>query len=237
MKKKGVLLGLVLFFLLGISGTVPAAVYNLEEDWSDVLNPNGAWSFTYTLGQQEYTYTSSDWGTQESGIGEQTAWIATDPAAVSSVFKANGNWSEKEFVLEEGNLVVHTPTESGYTSISWTSGENGYLSITGSLWSVRVGRSTDWAFYLNDTLLVSGALNYDNISSVTLDSLAQLAGLSISSGDVIELRLSKSAGETYGDYTGIDLVMTTTPVPVPSAIMLVIPGLLGLCFSKRKFAV
>jgi hypothetical protein len=189
--------------LVGPAPGQAATIFDLTADWSDTVNPNGAWS--YRTGDTLLTSTtraSDPWATPQASWGDLPGW-----------FKSNGtelfahDW-------QAGDVVTHT----GSSDIVWTSPHDGVITIEGSVWHTRdIGRSNDWFIYLNETLLTSGAVGdgTPDSRSAPLSFAAgsggssALVNLPVQSADIVRLRLFPTAGSS-ADYAGVTLGIRLT---------------------------
>jgi len=224
----------ILFFIMGSASSAQAQVtYDLRTDWSDVLNPNGVW--TYSQGIVPSPLPSGTWS---SDFTPQTAWVGSFPTVWMRTQSTAG------FDVQVGDIVTHSSTTTGFTTstVIWTSPATGTVDIDGGVWMIRdIGRFTHWELsknifgtFFSDGFFSSGApynranpFNLDNGTGGTLDSIP------INAGDKISL--SFLVGGQFGDYDGVNLSITLTAVPEPSVLVLVNMGLgAGAVFIYRR---
>ncbi len=201
-------------FLLLTIGLSPARAqnYNLGLDWSDAANPNSVWAY-----RQGVTNLSS--GTWAFDFTSQPAWLGANPAVW---FRAQ---STAGFDVQVGDVVTHSSSgASPLVNVTWTSPNGGTIDIIGGVWMIRdIGRAGTWLLRHNGSLLSQGSLSsgdpFNRANPFNLDagSGGALDNLTVSAGDVIELSFQATG---TGDYNGVNLAITLTAVPEPSALLL-----------------
>lgn len=179
-------------------------VWDLVNDWSDVVNPNSPWTYGgFTPFYSFYVIATHQdtWKPVELGPN-QPAWADTAEAA-SGWCKSVGA-SSMDFPL---GRVGHR----GEVILRWTSPVSGLIRITGGLWQMRdSGYSQSWMLRRNATSFTSGALTAGPSSSNPLGFAVGSGGLNaltltVLVGDIIDLYLYEAG--PGGDYTGVDLTI------------------------------
>ena len=149
--------------------------YDLAADWSDAINPNGVWSYNSAPGQL-ITNHVADWNPTGSGIfgSPQPAWAESSWPNENHVpmwFKRMSDTSTLDVPI--GYVGMHG-TEADdphqWVGAAWTSPGKGTVDITGGVWqSVKTGdhfgRNSDWQIRLNDVVITSGNVSYDDAYS------------------------------------------------------------------------
>jgi len=199
--------------LLGLCAPVaPAQVTSsLRGDWSDTANPNGVWA--YRQGDA-----ALNTGTWNSDFTPQLAWTGTFPTVW---LRAQSTVS---FDVQIGDVVTHTANSA---NVRWTSPGDGVVDVAGGAWMLRdIGRSNDWSLLKNGVPLSSGSLfsgdPYDRAHPFDLDagSGGALEAIPVSVGDQFDFYLVQTSAS--GDYVGVDLTYSLTPVPEPGGILVVL---------------
>jgi hypothetical protein len=220
-----------------LSGVASGAIYDLADDFSEVANPNGTWSFTRGADLLN-KFTSSN-PNAINAVAANGFWgVGAASNYESSILKTTGNgvdaagYTNNDFLL--GDILVHGTNPGGAPIlITWTAPEAGDLSVSGSTWYAHsiVTRSQDFSLSLNNSVLASGTLTN---ATNRPNALAFSSGgvLSVVAGDRIVFRVTPTAGQTFASIAGLDLAVDFTPIPAPASLALV--GLGSLVATRRR---
>jgi len=138
----------LVFLLFFICTPLNAFSFSLVDDWSNIINPNGPWS--YNEGNNPLQYNIADWPVNEFGES-QTAWADSNSEVghdfLPGWFKAVGDPNTlttrttlNDYDLMAGDVIVHTTDGSvghGLANVTWTSPYSGIFNIDGGLWMGR----------------------------------------------------------------------------------------------------
>jgi len=214
-------------------------IYDLNADWSDAANPNGAWTYRHgtTALPSQANYLPSHfpagqpaWAVAPFGAGHIPSWLRNStPAVIAGM----------DFLI--GDVIVHAHDNAngaglGVANVIWTSPTDGFVDIHGAVWLARnIGRSTRFNLFHNSILLATGDLfTGDPFSRATPLEFSAL-NLATSAGDVIRLEILRTS--TFGEFTGvnltIDLSQPDAAIPEPSTLALVLPGAIGFFACAR----
>jgi hypothetical protein len=198
------------------------AIFNLTQDWSDSVNPNGPWS----LKEGDNSLPHFDnW----AGTG-QPAWVPA-PTGIRDTpawFKA------AQYVplgSREGDVVVSTSrpeSGSGPANVSWTSPDDGIITISGSLWAgAQSPIDHHWTIYVDSQAVSSGTMlagdfTRDNRFNLALGSSgpAAVSNITVNAGDIVELAITSSQAEDVG----VDLSIELNEGSIPHYDLGSIPG-------------
>jgi hypothetical protein len=231
-----------LTFTLGARNVRAIITYDLKEDWSDVSNPNGVWS--YNEGSNALPHVAA-WDPTEEG-GSQPAWAVSgdvssmefDPVWFKSVLNEpfTRDW-------QIGDVVVHTTDANGIghgtANVTWTSPLDGAVNISGGVWMARdVFRGNHWTLSLNGVLLTGGDIfSGDSINRACPFNFAAGSGgasvlgdVPVTIGDVFALQVEKTSEQ--GDFVGVNF--TVAAIPEPSSLALCFSAATGLSFELRR---
>ena len=179
-----------------LGAAVSPVYWDLTEDWSDSINPNGVWSYNDAAGNPIITHVDNWVGMHGAG---QPAWAPSNDD-VPGWAKINGDvssWAD----LPIGCIDTHNPS-----SLTWTSPRNDTILISGGLW---VGpdrdRTVDWSIQHNSLTLTSSIepINHDSGSSDSPVPFSDGSGgsdallVSVNAGDFIKFNIGG------GEHTGI----------------------------------
>lgn len=199
------------------STAIAANFADLKSDWSTTSNPNpgafGAWSYTENgnllppIAQWAGDPNVSGWGPLANIPGNFLPFF----------FKAPTNY----FDAEPGDIIVHSTdgfngAANGPAIFIWTSSMNGIVTVSGSVWPIRlIGRLNEFQlthFHTGGpTVLASGSIVEDGSISRCNPIRFRIPGVVISTGDVLTLRIAKLSAA--GDFAGVNLALSTGNCP------------------------
>lgn len=198
------------FFLLlaSPSATTAATIWDLSADWSNAANPNGPWA--YRQGSNPLpALTGGGWapGTQ---TGNFLPFWARATASNVAGFQA-------------GDIVVHSVDPQngnpslGEANVTWTSPVSGVVDVSGLLFYAQfpLSRSNDFVLTLNSVVLATGTVSEANGYDRSNPLQFAASGLAVQPGDVLQLTVSRTAGQSDGSIAGVGLTITQV-VPEPA---------------------
>ena len=238
--------------LFAFPGIGAATVYSLSGDYSDLSNPNGAWSFTQGATPLAHYAQPSDGNAlnpaatngfygagPDFSIGPIILKTTQDGSATSP--GSFPNYSDNDFLT--GDVLVHGTNSGGGADvfINWTAPTAGLINFNSSLWYAHGGvvRSQDITAFLGATNLGTVTITNGVTRSTAITSLNG-AGLSVSSGDVLAFRFVPTSGQTFGSLTGIsatvDFTAASGAIPEPGtwALMILGFGTAGGMLRRRR---
>ncbi len=212
MKRLAMVLCLFALFL-SPAWVVGATTWDVTADFSLSSNPNGVWSYGWSDGTLHlYDTASGQWYDSGHHGGDYTPTIWKNVS------------SSMAYGVLPGEVSLH-PGSSGEWSVArWTSPISGTVTINGWFGAGDLG-SMSYAIYENGKQefykpYASGNESF-NLTAV------------VTSGTTIDFMV----GEAYA-YGNTPLHATiATVVPIPSAILLLGPGLFGFAAIRRRFKI
>ncbi len=190
-------------FLALLAGGI---VYDVTQDWSDSMNPNGPWS--YLQGTTALPHVD-DWEGNSGAYTDQGAWA---PAAegnprIPLFMKSNGSETfARDFLA--GDIVSHTRddangTGQGDARLRFTAPATGLYRIDLDVWIGRdIGRSVNWSLVVDGVQRDSGNVaSGDGFSRASPDGYA--GSHALEAGDQVDLLLTTQS--QFGDFTGVRL--------------------------------
>jgi hypothetical protein len=240
--------GLAIGTLVG-AAAAQAASYNLGTDLSGANSPGSSpWTVTFNGGTTLPTV---------AGVGSNGN--ALEPAIVGPFFGTGGNLNadvpfvftaatngsgagltDNDFLI--GDVIIHTPNSGTDVTITWTAPTDGILdNLDFAAWYAHssVVRSNDVSLAIDGdpasphSWVTSTVLNSNRLGAAGLTG----GGLSLNAGDLITLSLAKTALQSFGSLTGVNLSFDfqAAVTPVPPALPLFVSALAGLgWFAHRR---
>lgn len=205
---------LVAALIISLGGLVRAQSWDLADDYSTTVNPNGAWSFgfsqavpplqpptTFTLYDNVGPYTN----TSGSLFPDMIHWH--DQGPLPAVFKNVGLVPltiETVLTVQPSVVFFHPGSDNAHSIVRWTAPQDGLYDVQG-IFSIFDGNPHDVKVHVleNGTevftqLLVSGGVETTTYADV----------LSLSTGDELEFTLGFGSANYLDDSTGLDLTIT-----------------------------
>jgi hypothetical protein len=215
-------------FLLtaGLCSQVISNVYDPASDFSAINNPNGVWSYGYslTLGGPFHLYESTldnngvnQWYTDLTSAHTKLLGIFHNPTAGVVAMLPEGTAT-----IPPGGLALHPGEHGEYSVLRFTAPSDGYYEFA-------------CLFFGDDIFGTSTDVNLDGFSRWEVSGFGLNTGpllsnaLHLNAGDHLDLSVGYGLfnGNYYHDSTGISLQITTAP-DSPSPVPPIWPGLPGL---------
>jgi hypothetical protein len=218
-----------------IMGAGSALAYDVAADFSTNSNPNGVWTYGYslTLGGTLIPYT--DHGTftgNLNGVGYWRNNISGGAPVDTHNYSANNltnNTGLATEVLLAGTSTFHPGPQDQYSVFRFTAPTTGQYQLNASFWgTVESGTTTDVHILDNGvgiySVEITGFMNFTGPSTTVL---------SLTTGDHIDFEVGYGTdGDFTSDGTGISAQLN--PVPEPSTLALAGLGVAALMLSQRK---
>jgi hypothetical protein len=235
--------GLAVGALLG-SAVAQAATYDLSTDFGGANGLGSPWSITYSGGTlPTQSSVGNNGNSLEAAIpgaffGTGNNLNQDNPFAIKAGVNGSGaGLTDGDFLAND--VVIHTANDGSALKIAWTAPTAGIIdNLVFDTWYAHssVARSNDVQFTL-------GASVFNWVTSTALNSNRSGAGgitggpVSVNAGDLLTLTFLKTAGQSFGSLTGLNLAFDFTPstVPIPAALPLFVSALAGLgWFGHRR---
>jgi len=219
--------------------------YSLVNDWSDVQNPNGVWS--YNLNNAPITTHQTFWWGQ---AGWGYLWFS-DGGILKGSYPANQSdpWGDPTGTAhdwQDGDVVMHALSvpyggDTTFLNVTWTSPADGTIDISGRAWDAKVfaDRVISWSLMVGGQTIAERSSVYGlyrNDAGAQFESNliggSQLTGIPVVQGEVVEFRTV--ALSYYGHYVGIQEDITLTVIPEPGTSGLLLAGLVGVWLRSRR---
>ena len=217
-----------------------ATSYNLSNDFSNISNPNGAWSFLQgtTLltpqiplnnGNPLYpAATSGYFGTSPD------LWTNTPDVIKAAVNGSSAGETNADFLA--GDVIVHSPNGGDPLFIVWTAPTAGTIDFTSDIWYSHsvVSRSNDVSVSLGGSSLGTAAISNSSYGDRSTPWHLSGNNLAVIAGDTLVFAFSKSAGQSFGSLDGIGVdISFVSAVPEPETYAMLLAGLGLIGFSAR----
>jgi hypothetical protein len=213
------------------------SVYSLNGDWSDTLNPHGAWACNYNSAPisvfQTFWWGQAGWGYNwlgDGGIlrGSSSAGM-TDP--FGAIVPPAHDWQPGDVVLH--GLSIPYGGATTFLNVTWTSPADGTIDLIGRAWDAQIYADRDmrWSLTVGGETLaerssVRGLYRTDSGAQFASNLLGghTLTGIPVTQGEVVEFLLA--AQTYYGHFLGLEETIAFTAVPEPGPAVLLAMGLL-----------
>jgi hypothetical protein len=217
-----------------------AVTYDLAADFSNALNPNNPWSFTYLgspLAHQTPTLNGNPLipAVQTDGFWGQGPDLNTNTPEIMKVTKHGSQAGLTDLDFLTGDVVLHSPNDGNSIDINFTVPTTAIYQVDLAIWYAHssVARVNQMVFLINGNPFV--AIPVD--SSANRDHpLVGNAPFNLNSGDVVTVSVAKNSGQTFGSLNGIALSFTTSAVPEPASWAMMVVGIGAVGFAMRRHA-
>ena len=227
MKKKlatGLAVGLCMYFIVGVCA---ASQYNATTDFSIANgNPNGVWSYGWmpndTQGHPSLSQFNPYTGYHLNLMLNSPRWFRNPPSwdFTPTIWRLNDTYQGWGYGVAPGQLSLHPSGTYEASVLRFTAPIDGNYHIDGQflagdarIMQLGVCQGSEWLWRGND------------YGSFTLAKR-------LAAGQTIDFLVY---GAYYNGNTPLELIIESSPVPIPGAVWLLGSGLLGLIGLKRRF--
>jgi len=190
------------FLSAGTTFGVVGDVWDAGADYSDVVNPNGPWSYRHASDSSLLLATTQVWD--------------CCPDAWSSDGTMGGTWYFDPVAQFTAQSVDDYVT-SGNLDLRWTSPVTGTIDITGSIWGIW--GATSWEVFLNDVSLGNGAASGGGATAAADHRTPFGLQTLVVAGDIVAFHVNGGSGGEYmieqvEASTLVNLTVIVDPVQV-----------------------
>jgi hypothetical protein len=231
--------------LLG-SAVAQAATYDLATDLSGANGSGSPWSITYsggTLPTQAAVGSNSNHlepAIPGAFFGTGTNLNTDTPFVFKpSVNGSSAGLTDGDFLA--GDVVIHTPNDGTTFSIVWEAPTAGTIdNLLLEVWYAHSSLTRSNSVFYS---LGAGSPSFWFTSSTQNPDRSNpgdfgFSSASVNAGDLLTLTFAKSAGQSFGSLTGLNLSFdftATAVTPIPAALPLFASALIGLgWFGHRR---
>ena len=226
-------------FLLTGTTRADASTYDLTTDWSDLVNPNGVWSYGDSIGAitvQQSAYLAAGqkaWAFSNGGPGVIASWLRTSQNGLPQLDYLLGDVITGPW---DGN--VGQPGRGPASVVRWTSPIEGTIDVSGFTWNAHLsgGQAIDWSLSVDGNVFQSGTLASNGISSRSATTPFAQTGIAVQTGDV--LAFSFQPNNFFANWAGLSLTIETNPgesvVMEPASAGMLAIGVIGLLARRRR---
>ena len=227
------IVAIIIFLSLSAYPAHAGVIFNAARDFSPTSNPNGVWSYgqSASLGSAFNLYTQSGpdnvdsppanlLDTWHSGTGGFFANPAVFHNGTSSVISFNGG----SITYLPGELGFHPGRFGQYSIVRFTAPLSASFTLESDYRPLDLGTTTDVHVLLNNVSIFDGLVNPH--VPISFDTVLTLNG-----GDRLDFVVGVGLnGNYFADSTGLSAILTTSIVPEPSTLAIMLVGIgLGCC--------
>jgi hypothetical protein len=202
-----------------------ATTYSLGGDFSNSLNPNGAWAFRQgstalahflpsTSNATNLALSNGYWGTG-SDLNTNTPEIGK--VTVNGV--ATGGYTNADFLA--GDVILHStnPGTGAAITVDWIAPSAGFIDLAASTWYAHSGvsRSNDVLVTLGNVTLGTGVLSNSSFAGRNSALSFSFTNLAVAAGTVLSFRYTPTTGQPFGSIAGLSETVSFTASAVPDA--------------------
>jgi hypothetical protein len=228
--RKSILVSTVATFLCLAALTRPgvAQSYSAAGDFSTAGNPNGTWSYGWSLGLGSSFVLDTSNTTAYSGLGLD-GWLGAQHLDGIPYVLHNGTANPitlASTTYQPGQLAEQSGESNQYCVVRWTAPSSGTFNIAATFTGLSShGDSSDVHILLDGV----------SIFAADVGSVTNYSGLqSITAGDTVDFAIGNGGNGPEEDTTALSAIVT---VPEPGTLGLIAMGfgcLLSFRFLKRK---
>lgn len=222
---------LVFTALAVLTPAISHAQWNLSNDFSTAVNPNGAWTFgSRAFGNLASTgltvYTNSG-----SSLGWDFEWTAA--GGLPGVYKNTTNVPQTSGTVNygPGQVNLHPGSAGDYSIVRWTAPSAGTYALASLFTGLDCCATTS-----DVNILVNGGSIFSAFVNGFGSTQSYSSNLFLGAGDLVDVAVGFGANNNYYyDSTGLNLTIDAVNVtPEPASFVLFVTGLLAVGGVVRR---
>jgi hypothetical protein len=216
-----------LLCLVAVAVPKSASAYSAAGDFSISSNPNGAWSYGWSMSLGSAFNLDTTNTANYNGLGVD-GWLSPGGLPYILYNNTTNTVVNQNSTYQPGQLILQPDTTNDYGIVRWTAPSSGLYNITATFSGVSsLGDSVDVH------ILDNGSSIFDSTVTGSPSPTSYSGIQNLAAGATIDFAVGNGGNGPNEDNTALSA--TIQSVPEPSTVALTTVGLLGLLgYRKRK---